>query len=142
MCKTVSLKSGIGLLNGLQNQKNRHTEKPLSTGFTVLCRSTKRSTQKQASVCKTVSLKRMKINCGLTSKPNEHILYAIAVTKKIILPLSKMIPLVPVIGVEPIRYRYHWILSPARLPIPSHRRIAFIIFHLFEKIKPFSKKYL
>ena len=29
--------------------------------------------------------------------------------------------LVPVIGVEPIRYRYHWILSPARLPIPSHR---------------------
>ena len=31
--------------------------------------------------------------------------------------------LVPVIGVEPIRYRYHWILSPARLPIPSHRHI-------------------
>ena len=38
---------------------------------------------------------------------------------------SKTLPLflVPVIGVEPIRYRYHWILSPARLPIPSHRRI-------------------
>ena len=30
--------------------------------------------------------------------------------------------LVPVVGVEPTRYRYHWILSPARLPIPSHRR--------------------
>ena len=30
---------------------------------------------------------------------------------------------VPVIGVEPIRCRHHWILSPARLPIPSHRRI-------------------
>ena len=32
--------------------------------------------------------------------------------------------MVPVIGVEPIRYRYHWILSPARLPIPSHRHIS------------------
>ena len=31
--------------------------------------------------------------------------------------------LVPVTGVEPVRYRYHWILSPARLPIPSHRQI-------------------
>ena len=28
---------------------------------------------------------------------------------------------VPVAGVEPARYRYHGILSPARLPIPSHR---------------------
>ena len=33
--------------------------------------------------------------------------------------------LVPEAGVEPARYRYHRILSPARLPIPSfrHRRI-------------------
>ncbi len=30
--------------------------------------------------------------------------------------------LVPVAGVEPARYRYHRILSPARLPIPPHRR--------------------
>ncbi len=30
--------------------------------------------------------------------------------------------MVPVIGVEPIRYHYHGILSPARLPIPPHRR--------------------
>ena len=30
--------------------------------------------------------------------------------------------LVPVIGVEPIRYFYHRILSPARLPIPPHRQ--------------------
>ena len=29
--------------------------------------------------------------------------------------------LVPEAGVEPARYRYHWILSPARLPIPSFR---------------------
>ncbi len=29
----------------------------------------------------------------------------------------------PEAGVEPARYRYHWILSPARLPIPSFRRI-------------------
>ena len=28
---------------------------------------------------------------------------------------------VPEAGVEPARYRYHWILSPARLPIPSFR---------------------
>ena len=33
----------------------------------------------------------------------------------------------PVAGVEPARYRYHWILSPARLPIPSHRRINYYI---------------
>ena len=29
----------------------------------------------------------------------------------------------PVTGVEPVRYRYHRILSPARLPIPSHRLV-------------------
>ena len=32
--------------------------------------------------------------------------------------------LVPVVGVEPTRYRYHRILSPARLPIPSHRLLC------------------
>ncbi len=31
--------------------------------------------------------------------------------------------LVPVAGLEPARYRYRWILSPLRLPIPSHRRV-------------------
>ena len=36
---------------------------------------------------------------------------------------STKVFLVPVIGVEPIRCRHHWILSPARLPIPSHRRL-------------------
>ena len=48
--------------------------------------------------------------------------------------------LVPVIGVEPIRYRYHWILSPARLPIPSHRRMncltsrqTHIVYHTFSQ---------
>ena len=30
--------------------------------------------------------------------------------------------LVPLIGVEPIRYHYHRILSPARLPIPPQRQ--------------------
>ena len=29
--------------------------------------------------------------------------------------------MVPVAGLEPARYRYRWILSPLRLPIPSHR---------------------
>ncbi len=33
--------------------------------------------------------------------------------------------LVPEAGVEPARYRYHWILSPARLPIPSFRHMLF-----------------
>ena len=36
--------------------------------------------------------------------------------------VSRLSLVVPVTGVEPVRYRYHWILSPARLPIPSHRR--------------------
>ena len=31
--------------------------------------------------------------------------------------------LVPVAGVEPARCRHHGILSPARLPIPSHRPV-------------------
>ena len=31
--------------------------------------------------------------------------------------------LVPVAGLEPARYRYRWILSPLRLPIPSHRQV-------------------
>ena len=34
--------------------------------------------------------------------------------------------LVPVAGVEPARYRYQRILSPSRLPIPSHRRICYL----------------
>ena len=46
--------------------------------------------------------------------------------------------MVPVVGVEPTRYRYHWILSPARLPIPSHRRMTgIIITYRFEKINTF-----
>ena len=31
--------------------------------------------------------------------------------------------MVPVVGLEPTRYRYQRILSPSRLPIPSHRRV-------------------
>ena len=38
--------------------------------------------------------------------------------------------MVPVVGVEPTRYRYHWILSPARLPIPSYRRATDILYHI------------
>ena len=50
--------------------------------------------------------------------------------------------LVPVVGVEPTRYRYHWILSPARLPIPSHRlEYDFIIIsHRKQKINSDMKK--
>ena len=44
---------------------------------------------------------------------------------------------VPVAGLEPARYRYRWILSPLRLPIPSHRHIGAlaIIQHKINKIK-------
>ena len=35
---------------------------------------------------------------------------------------SDFLSLVPEAGVEPARCRHHWILSPARLPIPSHRQ--------------------
>ena len=34
---------------------------------------------------------------------------------------SDYIGLVPVTGLEPVRCRHRWILSPLRLPIPSHR---------------------
>ena len=41
-------------------------------------------------------------------------------------PERKLAPgpslMVPVVGVEPTRYRYHWILSPARLPISPQRQ--------------------
>ena len=48
--------------------------------------------------------------------------------------------LVPEAGVEPARYRYHWILSPARLPIPSFRRTHIIIAYKTQKIKSYFKK--
>ena len=38
---------------------------------------------------------------------------------------SDYMGLVPVAGLEPARYRYQWILSPSRLPIPSHRHLYF-----------------
>ena len=34
--------------------------------------------------------------------------------------------MVPAVGVEPTRYRYHGILNPARLPIPPRRLMAFL----------------
>ena len=36
--------------------------------------------------------------------------------------------LVPVVGLEPTRYRYQRILSPSRLPIPSHRRSVILYY--------------
>lgn len=38
---------------------------------------------------------------------------------------SRLSLMVPLAGLEPARYRYQWILSPPRLPIPSQRRIPF-----------------
>ena len=37
--------------------------------------------------------------------------------------------LVPVTGLEPVRYRYRRILSPLRLPIPSHRQMQNILYN-------------
>lgn len=48
--------------------------------------------------------------------------------------------LVPVTGVEPVRYCYHRILSPTRLPIPSYRRVFNIIAYFDEKSNRFSEK--
>ena len=39
---------------------------------------------------------------------------------------KQVVSLVPMVGVEPTRYRYHGILSPARLPIPPQRHILFV----------------
>ena len=44
-------------------------------------------------------------------------------------PRYKIILLVQVVGLEPTRYRYHWILSPARLPIPPHLHLATTILY-------------
>ena len=42
-------------------------------------------------------------------------------------PLRVVIFLVPVVGLEPTRCRHQRILSPSRLPIPSHRRGAYYL---------------
>ena len=46
--------------------------------------------------------------------------------------------LVPVVGVEPTRYCYQRILSPSRLPIPSHRLL--FNFQLYYFTTPAGKK--
>ena len=38
-------------------------------------------------------------------------------------PLHSGAFLVPVTGLEPVRCRQRWILSPRRLPIPTHRQV-------------------
>ncbi len=43
---------------------------------------------------------------------------------------SDYMGLVPVAGVEPARCRHRGILSPVRLPVPSHRRM--LLFHYSE----------
>lgn len=48
--------------------------------------------------------------------------------------------MVPVAGVEPARCRHRGILSPVRLPIPSHRRVQYIIQHSMRFVKDLDKK--
>ena len=43
--------------------------------------------------------------------------------------------MVPVVGLEPTRYRYQRILSPSRLPIPSHRHVFSYYTSSFRKIQ-------
>ena len=49
-------------------------------------------------------------------------------------PLHSGAFLVPVTGLEPVRCRQRWILSPLRLPIPSHRHITICIIQECGKI--------
>ena len=54
--------------------------------------------------------------------------------------------MVPVTGLEPVRCRQRWILSPLRLPIPSHRHITICIIQECGKVckcfmKIFQKKH-
>ena len=48
--------------------------------------------------------------------------------------------MVPVAGLEPARYRYRWILSPLRLPIPSHRQNSALL--LYANVIPLSNAFL
>lgn len=43
------------------------------------------------------------------------------------------VSVVPVAGLEPARCRQRWILSPLRLPIPSHRQVRMYYSHPNEK---------
>ena len=55
--------------------------------------------------------------------------YIMSIKKSLLSDDKRDFFMVPVVGVEPTRYRYHWILSPARLPIPSHRRTQVILYN-------------
>lgn len=54
---------------------------------------------------------------------------------------SDYMGLVPVTGLEPVRCRQRWILSPLRLPIPSHRQTALFqdSFYIIAKDRKFCK---
>ena len=67
---------------------------------------------------------------GVLTRRYENIHFRISRNKQIIRTRhpqgrfgSDYIALVPVAGLEPARCRQRWILSPLRLPIPSHRQI-------------------
>ena len=50
--------------------------------------------------------------------------------------------MVPVAGLEPARCRQRWILSPLRLPIPSHRQVRLVLYAIERKIASlFLEKY-
>ena len=48
--------------------------------------------------------------------------------------------LVPVAGFEPARPCGHGILSPERLPIPPHRRVVYILYHILPAISIIAEK--
>ena len=67
-----------------------------------------------------VTCKKAKISCGLTARSVETTYIKRTPTKN-----GCSFYVVPLVGLEPTRYRYHWILSPARLPISPQRHFRF-----------------
>ena len=99
----------------------------------------------------------MRIKCRKKEKPRTHFAYRgsllawenglelfwtrVQIQGQNKRPERKLAPgpslMVPVVGVEPTRYRYHWILSPARLPIPSYRHYSIYYTRKQKRIKTF-----
>ena len=55
---------------------------------------------------------------------------------------SDLLRLVPMAGLEPARCCHRWILSPLRLPIPSHRHICCRVYNMKKGISSINYKLL
>ena len=72
--------------------------------------------------------------------PDSHLRFASIGIKKYSAPDRALYFLVPVAGLEPARCRHRWILSPLRLPIPSHRQTPCIVYNTFSQIASTNHK--